>query len=201
MTVRDARRGERVYLTGFMGSGKSTVGPILANTIGYEFADLDAVIEAGAGMTVAQIFRERGEPAFRDLERRAVASVAVRSRVVVALGGGVLLDPASLALVTGTGIMVYLRATPEDIAGRLRRKKDRPLILDGGGVPLGDEALLDRIRTLLAEREALYGAAEIIVDTDGTRLGLTVDRVVRRLTPFLPVFPDPDRTPRAGPAR
>ena len=193
MTVRDARRGDRVYLTGFMGSGKSTIGPILANSIGYEFADLDALVEAAAGMTVAQIFREKGEEAFRALERRALAEAAARTRLVVALGGGVVTDPASLALVTSTGIMVYLRATPEDIAGRLRRKRDRPLILDEGGAPLGEEALRERIRSLLAQREPLYGRAEVIVDTDSSRLGLTVDMIVRRLTPLLPDFLPPGR--------
>ena len=193
MTPRDARRGDRVFLTGFMGSGKSTIGPILANTIGYEFADLDALVEAAAGMTVAQIFREKGEEAFRALERRALAEAAARTRLVVALGGGVVTDPASLALVTSTGIMVYLRATPEDIAGRLRRKRDRPLILDEGGAPLGEEALRERIRSLLAQREPLYGRAEVIVDTDSSRLGLTVDMIVRRLTPLLPDFLPPGR--------
>jgi shikimate kinase len=195
MTVRDVRRGERIYLTGFMGSGKSTIGPILANSIGYEFADLDALVEAGAGMTVAQIFREKGEEAFRAMERSVLAAVAARSRLVVALGGGVLTDPSNLALVTSTGIMVYLRATPEDIAGRLRRKRDRPLILGEGGAPLGEEALRDRIRTLLAEREGLYARAEIIVDTDSSRLGLTVDKVVHRLSPFLPDSPPPHGMP------
>jgi shikimate kinase len=199
MTVRDTHRGERVYLTGFMGSGKSTIGPILANSIGYEFADLDALVEAGAGMTVARIFRERGEEAFRVMERSALAAVAVRSRLVVALGGGVLTDPECLALVTSTGIMVYLRATPEDIAGRLRRKRDRPLILGEGGAPLEEEALRNRIRTLLVEREGLYARAEIIVDTDSSRLGLTVDKVVRRLTPYLPDSSPPDR--ESGPLR
>jgi shikimate kinase len=193
MTVRDVRRGERIYLTGFMGSGKSTIGPILANSIGYEFADLDALVEAGAGMTVAQIFREKGEEAFRAMERSVLAAVAARSRLVVALGGGVLTDPSNLALVASTGIMVYLRATPEDIAGRLRRKRDRPLILGEGGAPLGEEALRERIRSLLAEREPLYGKAEIIVDSDSSRLGLTVDRVVRRLAPFLPDSLPPGR--------
>ena len=193
MTPRDARRGDRVFLTGFMGSGKSTIGPILANTIGYEFADLDELVEAAAGMTVAQIFREKGEEAFRALERRALAEAAARTRLVVALGGGVVTDPASLALVTSTGIMVYLRATPEDIAGRLRRKRDRPLILDEGGAPLGEEALRERIRSLLAQREPLYGRAEVIVDTDSSRLGLTVDMIVRRLTPLLPDFLPPGR--------
>lgn len=185
MSTLPAHRSAVVYLTGFMGCGKSTIGPIVANTIGYGFVDLDGLIEADTGKTIAQIFRELGEPSFRALERRMLATVATRSRLVVALGGGVVTDPESLALVSSTGIMVYLRATAEDIAVRLRRKTDRPLILGEGGVPLSDDALLERIRVLLAEREPLYRTAEITVESDGSRLGLTVDRVVRRLAPYL----------------
>lgn len=196
MNSQDAHRGDRVYLTGFMGSGKSTIGPILANTIGYEFVDLDSLVEAGTGKVISQIFREMGEPAFRALERRTLASIVARTRLVVALGGGLVTDPESFALVTSTGIMVYLRATVEDIAGRLRRKMDRPLILSDAGDSLGDEALLERIQTLLAEREPLYQKADITVDSDGSRLGLTVDRVVRGLTPYLSESRGPDRPPR-----
>jgi shikimate kinase len=195
MTTVPAHRSTLVYLTGFMGSGKSTIGPIVANTIGYEFVDLDGLIEADTGKTIAQIFREVGEPSFRALERRMLGTVTTRSRLVVALGGGVVTDPESLALVSSTGIMVYLRATAEDIAARLRRKTDRPLILGEGGVPLSDDALLERIRILLAEREPLYRTADITVESDSSRLGLTVDLVVRRLAPYLSHPGGSGRTP------
>jgi shikimate kinase len=181
-----ANRATRIYLTGFMGSGKSTIGPILANTIGYSFVDLDAAVEAATGLPVSTIFQEQGERGFRLAERHALEEASVRSGVVVALGGGALTSPLSLDIVHRTGILVYLRASPDEIWARLRHKRDRPLLMGEGGEPLTEEALRERIRLLLADREPAFREADVIVDTNGGRLGLTVDRIVRKLAPYLP---------------
>lgn len=186
MTTVPVQRAGRIYLTGFMGSGKTTVGPILANTIGYDFIDLDDAVESGTGLSVASIFRERGEEGFRGIERDVLRSLSLRERIVVALGGGALTDAGSLAIASTTGIVVYLHSSLEQIVSRLKRKSDRPLLLADDGLPLNDRALRERIGLLLESREPTYRRADIIVDTDGSKLGLTVDAIVRKLAPYLP---------------
>ena len=186
VTTVPVQRAGRIYLTGFMGSGKTTVGPILANTIGYDFIDLDDAVESWTGLSVASIFRERGEEGFRGIERDVLRSLSLRERIVVALGGGALTDAGSLAIASTTGIVVYLHSSLEQIVSRLKRKSDRPLLLADDGLPLNDRALRERIGLLLESREPTYRRADIIVDTDGSKLGLTVDAIVRKLAPYLP---------------
>jgi shikimate kinase len=178
-------RRERVYLTGFMGSGKSTIGPILANTIGYDFVDLDQSIERADGRPISRIFAEQGEPYFRQLERELLEALAARPRIVVSLGGGTLVDLQSFRLISGSGILVYIKLDPDLLYKRLRNKNDRPLLLDEQGQRLSGEDLRQRIRRLTAAREHLYAQADVIIEADERRVGLTVDRVVRALGPFL----------------
>lgn len=179
------RRNERIYLTGFMGSGKSTIGPILANTIGYDFLDVDKVIEKETGKSVKEIFRDRGEAHFRELERNLVAKLAQRHQVVVSLGGGTIVDPGNFHTIMSSGIVVYLKATPEQIFKRLQRKVDRPTLTDVSGDRLREDELRVRIGELFRQREPYYLRADIIVPTDETRVGITVDEVVRKLAPLL----------------
>ena len=186
MSMQNLRaRNQRIYLTGFMGSGKSTIGPIVANTIGYEFVDLDRQIEEQEGCVVAEIFRTRGEPAFRALEHAKLTELSARPRIVVSLGGGTVVVPATFDLVRGTGIVVYLSIAEEELPRRLRRRNDRPLLNGPSGERLPDEELRRRVRDLHAAREPIYRQADLIVPTDERRLGLTVDRLVKLLSPHL----------------
>ena len=100
----------RIVLTGFMGSGKSTVGPRLAHRLGWRFLDVDAVIEAEAGISIAQIFARHGEPAFRDLEHSTVARLAAEDALVLALGGGAIEreETRTLLLTTSGTLLVHL---------------------------------------------------------------------------------------------
>ena len=98
-----------IYLTGFMGSGKSTIGPILANTLGYRFIDLDSYIEKLVSKTVSRIFAEQGEPAFRLLETEAVQSLTREQDMIISLGGGTLATGENLRLVKEHGILIYLK--------------------------------------------------------------------------------------------
>jgi len=184
MMPLSARR-ERIYLTGFMGSGKTTIGPILANSIAYDFVDLDHTIEAAVGKTVREIFREQGEAYFRGLERDLIAGLAVRPRMVVSLGGGSLVDPACLQTVLTSGILVYLRLTPDQLFQRLHRRSDRPLLADAEGNRLTEDELRRRIHELFVAREPVYSRADIIIETDERRVGKTVDQIVRALSPYL----------------
>ncbi len=178
-------RKERVFLTGFMGSGKSTIGPILANTIGYEFVDLDRSIEEVEKESVSMIFRDHGEEYFRSRERTMLAKACGMMHVVVALGGGTLADEQNLQLVHASGVLVYLKLSREQVFLRLRRRNDRPLLSGPDGMPLDDKQLHKRIEDLYEAREPLYATADLTVQTDESRLGLTVDSLVRQLTPLL----------------
>jgi shikimate kinase len=180
-----ASRRERIYLSGFMGSGKSTVGPILANTIGYDFADLDRTIEKEEEMSISEIFRSRGEEYFRGRERELILRFSVCPRLVVSLGGGTLVDPLSLKTIEMTGILVYLKLSPDLLLKRLSNRSDRPMLADAEGNRLPDEELRARVHTLYDARAPLYARADITVEADERRVGITVDRVVRALAPLL----------------
>jgi shikimate kinase len=177
-----APRRDRIYLTGFMGSGKSTIGPILANTIGYRFVDIDRAIERSTGKTVNEIFREWGEERFRELEKETLATCARSVHHVISLGGGTIMDPGNLQVVTGSGILIYLKTSPEQILRRVRRRDDRPVLSDAMGERLSDEALRARIDTLYRLREPVYAGADLTFATDERRVGLTVDEIVRVLS-------------------
>lgn len=178
-------RRARIFLTGFMGSGKSTVGPILANTIGYAFVDLDHDIEERCQKSVRRIFKEDGEEFFRAREREVLEQLVKRDALVIALGGGTLSVPAAFNLIKQSGLLVYLKVEPEELFKRLHHKTDRPLLTDAEGNRLSDEALRERLLHLHNRREPLYAQADIIVLADEKRLGLTVDHLVRLLMPVL----------------
>ena len=177
-TYTPAQR-DRIYLTGFMGSGKSTIGPILANTLGYDFADVDRVVEKSEGLAVKEIFREKGEAYFREKEFQALLTLSVRPHLVISLGGGTLVQPAAFELIRSTGILVYLKMSPDEVMRRLQHRTDRPLLLDAEGGKLPEDELRARIEILYQERSPLYEAADVVVTTDETRVGMTVDRIVK----------------------
>ncbi len=164
-----------IFLTGFMGAGKSTVGALLARRLGTRHVDVDRAIEARVGLTIAAIFAQRGEPAFRRLEREVIAELT-DGRAVIALGGGALLDPETRARVARAGTLVYLAATPATLEARLGEAADRPLLagLDGAGRRA-------KIAAMLADREPLYRTAAVVVDTDDR----TPDAVVAALLEVL----------------
>ncbi len=154
------KRERNLFLTGFMGTGKSQVGRIVARRLGLRFVDMDAEIEKLAGMTVADIFRRKGEADFRRMEVAMLEELCARSAQVIATGGGALLSPESQATAQAAGLVVCLRATPEEIARRLGPDEARPLLAGSDGV----EA---RVRDLLRERGAAYAAIALQVDTTG----------------------------------
>jgi len=180
MTSR-AERFTRTYITGFMASGKSTVGPLLAAALGRRFIDLDAVIESKEGESIPEIFRRRGEPDFRSLERRELGLLAARSGIVVATGGGALTDPGSMAIVRDSGVLVYLELPLETLLARLRGKTGRPMITADDGSPLDEAHLRERVTSLLRVREPAYRQADIIVDSGSVSPGETVSLIMKSL--------------------
>lgn len=177
-------------LVGFMATGKTTVGRIIASETGMPFIDTDDLVVRQRGLSVAEIFTRYGEGEFRRCERQAVAKVSRLRGTVVATGGGVLLDPLSRRRLQASGRLVALVASPEEIAARASRYNGRPL--------LDTEDRLSRIRRLLAERSPLYAHAELTVDTTGLTPAETAREIVRGLG-LRPVEPPADtRGPDTG---
>jgi shikimate kinase len=169
-----AKVGPTVYLTGFMGSGKSAVGRALARRLRRPFIDLDAAVESASGLRVAEIFARRGESAFRRLEGAALARAAGR-RAVVALGGGALLNPRNRELVGRTGVLVRLTCARRELARRLRRERAQRPLLAGGSLEV-------RIAKLLSERRAAYSGADFTVSTTSRTVAAAAAAAARRLS-------------------
>ncbi len=149
-----------IILIGYMGSGKTTVGRQLALALGRTFYDLDWYIEMRYHRTVAQLFAEKGEEGFRELERNMLHEAAEFEDIVLSCGGGTPCFFDNMEYIRSVGESVYLKATPEVLAEHLRMGKvERPLIK--GKSP---EELLEYIRTSLAEREPFYMKAKHVVD-------------------------------------
>lgn len=171
----------RIYLTGFMGSGKSTLGPRLADRLGYDFVDLDRHIERAVGDTVQDIFANQGEEAFRCLEAEHVRAVSHADRIVIALGGGAVTRENNLRFTKAQGCLVYLRMTPRHLADRLeKRAASRPMLHEKGR-PLSGDALRKRIAALLAEREGFYEQADIVLDVGPGPVDSNVSRAMEAL--------------------
>lgn len=171
-----------VYLTGFMGSGKSTVGPILANTLGWDFYDLDRVIEGKEGMSVKEIFEKKGEAYFRDTERKTFLELSGGDKVIISLGGGTAASQENVDLLKKNGKLVYLKISPEAAYSRLRFKRDRPVLTVDGTVNLPKDEFIGKLKELMSKRENFYNQADITVQTDNISLGITIDRLARQIT-------------------
>ncbi len=167
---------KNIYLIGFMGAGKSTVGRILAERLRMSFVDTDELVAVRAGHSIPEIFSRFGEERFRNLERKAVAKVSREGGHVVALGGGVPLDDRNWRLLKRTGITVYLRESPEVLARRLADDTTRPLLCGHEGA-----ARIRRIEELLSVREPRYLEADIVVECRGRPPGEIAGEILERL--------------------
>lgn len=158
-----------IVLTGFMGTGKTTVGRALAERLGAEFVDTDAVIEARHG-PIPVIFVEHGEARFRELERDVATELARRSGLVISTGGRMMIDDVNAEVLGATGTVVCLTATVDTILDRVSDGiENRPMLADGNA--------RDRIATLLAERTPAYARFTQIA-TDGRDVDDLVDQVL-----------------------
>jgi shikimate kinase len=166
-----------LVLVGMMGAGKTSVGRRCANRLGRAFVDTDDLVEANAGMRVVEIFETRGEPAFRALERAAVGDAcASPDPLVIACGGGAVLDAESRRTLRAAGLVVWLRAAPSVLTDRVGRNagEARPLLAGAGSAPAA--ATLERLAALRAD--TYEAAAHVVVDTDGRSLDEVADAVV-----------------------
>jgi len=157
-----------IFLIGFSGSGKTTVGTLLARHLGRSFLDTDALIEKQAGMSIRDIFASNGEPEFRRLEEKVITELAAQTRPehVVALGGGAFENATNRRTTAAAGRIVYLSCSAREIHRRLKLHTDRPLLQpDRAGERAGRPELHKKIASLLATRRNNYRKAELTVST------------------------------------
>jgi len=167
------------YLTGFMAAGKSTIGPILSNTLGWDFLDLDKAIEEEEAMKITEIFEAKGEEYFRKKELNILKAISKRNHLIVALGGGTITNSKNLKLLKETGRLIYLHSSPEIAYIRLVYKRDRPsLLFECEELPT-KEQFLERIESLMSARKEYYEQADYFIDTDLDAVGKTVDKLAR----------------------
>ena len=160
-----------LYLVGFMGTGKTTVGRLAAQRLGFVCIDSDREIERRSGRAIPEIFTESGEAAFRRMELEFVESGHPASRAVVACGGGLVVQPGAAQLLKSRGVVICLHASIETILERTGRHSNRPL--------LACEDPASRIRTLFAEREPIYRSSGTVILTDERPLREVVAHVIR----------------------
>ena len=160
-----------LYLVGFMGTGKTTVGRAVAHKINFQALDSDHEIERLQGKTIPDIFAQDGEAAFRVMEREFIERGHPASRTLVACGGGLVVQPDMLALLKSRGVVVCLHASLETILARTARQRNRPL--------LAVENPEERIRTLYAAREPIYKQSGTVILTDSRPLHDIVSHVMR----------------------
>jgi len=156
--VQEKRQFYNVALIGFMGTGKTTIGRIVAGLLNFGFLDTDHFIEMHAGKKISQIFSEEGEAKFREYEKQAVREFTHFRRMVLATGGGLGADPENLNSLKQHSLVVCLWASPETIYERVKNQTHRPLLC----VP----DPLNAIKELLAKREPVYRQADILISTD-----------------------------------
>jgi shikimate kinase len=160
----------RIFLVGFMGCGKTTLGSRLANKLKYQFMDLDKVLEASAGMPIAEYFKKFGEERFREFERDILQSTTYPDNVIVSTGGGAPCFFDNMDWMNRNGTTIYISMLPKALAVRLKSgKNERPLIKD-----LSEEQLIDFIHSRLAERNVFYNKAHHII----SGIDITPERVI-----------------------
>ncbi len=150
---------KNIVLTGFMGTGKTEVGRILSRRLGYTLLDADTVIEKEQGMTITEIFKQYGEPRFRDIEADVIKRLSEMKNAVISTGGGAVLRQENMDNLRKNGLIICLTASPETILKRTSNNDDRPL--------LQVDNPLQKIKELLEFRKPYYEKADIMIDTEG----------------------------------
>jgi len=169
--IVEALGARSIVLVGMMGAGKSSVGRRLAARLGLAFVDADGAIEEAAGMTIAEIFAEQGEPYFRAGEARVIARLLEGGPQVLATGGGAVMDPHTRALIAEKSVSVWLKADLDVLMKRTKRRSDRPLA--------------EKMRDLMPLREPYYAQSDIVVRSREEAHEVIVDEIVTALAKHL----------------
>ena len=160
-----------------MGTGKTYTGRVLARSLGIRFVDTDALIQKKAGITIPEIFEKFGEQHFRGLEREIIRRASEEDGIIIAVGGGAIVNPENLMDLKRNGIIICLSASPEVILSRVERNSDRPL--------LQVEDKIGKIKELLEKRAPYYEKADFKIDTNGKtpeQVAAEIVEIVRRKT-------------------
>lgn len=160
-----------VVLIGFMGSGKSTVGKKLAETLEIEWLDMDTEIEEREGQLITEIFSEKGEAYFRALETQYIKELIQAEKKVISTGGGVVLNDENIEILKKIGMVIFLHADSEQIMEHLNEDNTRPL--------LQGENVKEKVKTLLEQRDPLYlSSADIIIQTTGKDVDHIIEEIM-----------------------
>ena len=179
-------QGLNIYLIGMMGAGKSTIGPLLANALGYSFLDTDSTIEQLVGQSVTEIFQAVGEPEFRQIETQVLAEVSAHLRLVVATGGGIAIERENWHHLH-QGLVIWLDPAIDLLVERLEGDTTRPILATTGD-------LQSQLTTILAARRHRYAAADLQIEIQqNTSSTAIVDRILTAIPTVLKApMPIPD---------
>jgi shikimate kinase len=168
-------QGLNIYLIGMMGSGKSTIGPLLAEHLGYSFLDTDTTIEKLVGQSVTEIFQTVGETEFRQIETQVLAEVSAHLRLIVATGGGIAMERENWNHLH-QGLVIWLNPQVEILVERLQDDTTRPLLADATD-------LQSKLAAMLAERRHRYAEADIQISI---AQNLTTEEIIDRILTAIP---------------
>lgn len=188
--LMDYLKHRPLFLSGFMGVGKTTIGPILAKKMGWQFLDIDSLIEQKSGMSISQIFETQGESGFREIEHKIISQYCLKPRTVIALGGGALSILSTRKMIEKSGQLIFLAAQPETLLERLKAQPNhRPLlkkILAKPNFPRIDprtdiDAQIVHLTSFLRQRETDYNRAPLRIDTDNLTPEMVVQQIVEKI--------------------
>ena len=171
----DKKIEQNIFLIGFMGAGKSTIAKVLQRELGMELVEMDERIVKEQGMSINDIFAQKGEDGFRDIESQLVIDIGKNKKSIVSCGGGVVVRPQNVENMKKSGKIVFLTATPETILERVKNGKDRPL--------LNGHMNVEYISELMEKRRQMYeDAADVKVSTDGKTVGEICTEIIWAVT-------------------
>ena len=162
---------KNIYLVGFMGSGKSTVGKILAEKLNMKFVDIDKLIEEKEGMKIKDIFEQKGESYFRELERKQIEAIVNQEGLVVSTGGGLGANLNNMNLMKKNGDVVWLDVSLNTVLDRLKNDQDRPLL----------KQPTEKIKQLFEERKNVYRLANIRINADKKTPSQIVEEILTKI--------------------
>lgn len=162
---------KNIYLVGFMATGKTSIGRELSRRLKRDFLDLDDLIVEKEKMPITEIFRQKGEPYFRQIEKESVKEVCSRDNLIVGCGGGAVVDRENLSNLKKSGIVICLKADTDTILKRTKDNIQRPLF------NIGDPR--ERIEELLKKREPFYSQSDHAIDTTNLSISQAVDKIIK----------------------
>jgi len=181
--VSELLQGLNIYLIGMMGAGKTTVGQILAQQLGYQFFDTDVVIEQLTGQSITDLFAEMGEAGFRELETKVLAELAAYTRLAIATGGGIVTRRENWGYLR-QGLIVWLDVPLAQLQTRLQADTTRPLLQQGD--------VMMRLQTLFEQRRSLYAQADLRIEPGA---GESPEQIATRVVKLIPTVLKPATSP------